>query len=280
MYLDYWRLKEEPFSNALDLRFLHMTPQHGEGVARLLYAVEQRKEGAVLTGDFGTGKSLVRMFFLSKLESLGSFAVALVENPLMEAESMMRDIYAQINPKALSPGVAGGGLHELAAACEERHAHGCHNLVVIEEAQLITRLESLEQLRLLMNLSDGKGRPLLTLIFIGQQDFLKVFRQSPGLVQRIPGRWNLTPLSREQTREYVDHRLCVAGANGWILEDSAVDALYAFSGGTARVINNTADMALYLGMREQAARIDAGIVERVSADLCSNLSPHQQEAEP
>lgn len=280
MYLDYWRLKEEPFNNALDLRFLHMTPQHGEGVARLLYAVQQRKEGVVLTGGFGTGKSLVRMFFLSKLESIGNFAVALVENPLMEPAAMLRDIHEQISQKTVPSGVAGGGYRELAAALEDRHAHGFHGLVVIEEAQLLTRIESLEQLRLLMNLSDGKGRPLLTLVFVGQEDFLRVFAQSPGLVQRIPARWNLSPLSREQTRDYVDHRLCVAGANGWILDDSAVDALYAFSGGTARVINNTADMALYLGMRERAARVDGRIVERVVADLRSNLPPQQEEAAP
>lgn len=280
MYLDYWRLKEEPFSNALDLRFLHMTPQHGEGVARLLYAVQQHKVGAVLTGGFGTGKSLVRMLLLSKLESIGKFAVALVENPLMEPEAMRRDIHAQISQKALPPAGDGGGFRELAATLTDRQAHGFHCLVVIEEAQLLTRIELLEQLRLLMNLSDAKGRPLLTLIFIGQENFLRVFAQSPGLVQRIPARWNLAPLSREQTRDYVDHRLCVAGANGWIFEDSAVDALYAFSDGTARVINNTADMALYLGMRERAARVDGRLVERVVADLRSNLPLQQEEAAP
>ncbi len=280
MYLNYWRLKEEPFNNALDLRFLHMTPQHGEGVARLLYAVQQHKEGAVLTGGFGTGKSLVRTFFLSKLETIGNFAVALVENPLVEPESMMRDIYAQISQKTMPSGLAGGGFRELAAALADRQAHGFHNLVVIEEAQLLNRIESLEQLRLLMNLSDRKGRPLLTMIFIGQDDFLRVFALSPGLAQRVPARWNLAPLTLEQTRDYVDHRLCVAGANGWILEDSAVEVLHAFSGGTARIINNTADMALYLGMREAAARVDAGIVERVVADQRNSLSLAQAEVAP
>jgi general secretion pathway protein A len=280
MYLNYWRLREDPFNNALNLRFLHMTPQHGEGVARLLYAAQQQKEGAVLTGEFGTGKSLVRMLFLSKLEAIGNFAVALVENPLAEAEAMMRDIHAQISPKSLPSGLAGGAFRELSLALADRHAHGFHNLVVIEEAQLLSRIESLEQLRILMNLSDGNGRPLLTMIFIGQEDFLRILAQSPGLVQRLPTRWNLAPLTHEQTREYIDHRLSVAGANGWIFEDSAVDALHALSGGTARIINNTADMALYLGMRENAARIDSGIVERIVADQRSSLAPRQAEATP
>lgn len=277
MYLNYWRLKEEPFNNALDLRFLHMTPQHSEGVARLLYAVQQHKEGAVLTGGFGTGKSLVRKFFLSRLEAVGDFAVALIENPLLEPEVMVRNIYEQITNKPLPADAASGGFQALTAALEERHANHFQNLIVVEEAQLITKIEVLEQLRLLMNLADARGKPLLTLIFVGQDDFLKLFAQSPGLVQRIPARWNITPLTVDQTRDYIDHRLSVAGANGWIFEDSAIDALHAFSEGTARVVNNTADMALYLGMRENAVRVNDRIIERVAADLQSNLPPDRSE---
>ncbi len=272
MYLDYWRLKEEPFNNALDLRFLHRTPQHSEGVARLLYAVRQRKEGALLTGGYGTGKTLVRKMFLSKLETIGNFAVALVENPLAEPEAIMRDIHEQISRKPAASGFAGTGFRELSAALEDRQEHGFRNLVVIEDAQLLTRLEPLEQLRLLMNLSDGRGNPLLTLVFIGQEDLLRVFARSPGLMQRITTRWHLAALTREQVRDYVNHRLGVAGGNGWIFEDSAVEVLHAFSGGTARVLNNTADMALYLGMKENSVRVDARIVERVAADLSGGLA--------
>lgn len=279
MYLNYWRLKEEPFNNALDLRFMHRTPQHSEGVARLLYAVQQRKEGALLTGGYGTGKTLVRKMLLSKLETIGNFAVALVENPLAGPEALLRDILEQISRKPPSAGFPGTGFRELSAALEDRQEHGFRNLVVIEDAQLLTRLEELERLRLLMNLLDGRGHPLLTLIFIGQEGLLRVFARSAGLMQRITSRWHLAPLAREQTRDYMNHRLGVAGGNGWIFEDSAVDALHAFSGGTARVINNTADMALYLGMKENAVRVDAHTVERVAADLSSGLAPQGEAAE-
>lgn len=279
MYNDYWKLKEAPFSNALDLRFMYMTPQHSEGVARLLYAVKQRKEGAVLTGDFGCGKSLVRMLFLSKLESRGNFAIALVDNPLDTPVHILQDIYCQISQQSLSAEPRQVGYRELTEALKARHANGFQNLVIVEEAQLVNQIEILEQLRLLMNLLDDQGRPLLTMILIGQQEFLQMFEQSPGLVQRITARWHLTPLSREQTRDYVDHRLRVAGANGWIFDDSAVDALYKHSGGIARVINNTSDMALYLGMRERGSHINAETVERVTADLNQNLSArHKEEA--
>jgi general secretion pathway protein A len=271
MYLDYWRLKEDPFSNTLDLRFMHMTPQHSEAVARLLYVVKQHKAGAVLTGDYGTGKSLVRMLFLSKLQPLGNFAIALVDNPLETPSRMLGDIYRQISHKPLPSGTTGISYRDLEAALKARHANGFSNLVMVEEAQLIRNVETLEELRLLMNLSDDQGSPLLTMILIGQQAFLEIFKASAGLVQRLPARWHIEPLSRAQTRDYIDHRLVVAGANGWVFEDAAVDALYAESGGIARMINNVADMSLYLGMRVEASRVTAEIVERVVADLKSKL---------
>lgn len=267
MYLNYWRLREEPFSNALDPRFLFMTPQHSEGVARLVYAVQQRKEGALLTGHYGSGKSLVRTVFLARLEKVGNFAVALVGNPLAEPEIMLQDIYFQLGGKRQSSGFEGGTFRHLSALLAERRAGGFHNLIVAEDAQLLTRRERLEQLRLLMNIVDTSGHALLTLIFIGQEDVAGLFEKSPGLLQRLSTRWHLAPMTREQTRDYVSHRLSIAGGNGWIIDDSATDALHSLSGGIARIINNICDMGLYLGMTDNAVRVDSGIIGRVAADL-------------
>ena len=275
-YLNYWRFREEPFKNALDERFVFMTPQHREGVARLTYAVQQRKGGALLTGDYGTGKSLVRKMFLSSLESVGNFAVALVENPLADPECMMRDMIAQLGGREVASAVVGAAFRDLSVVLAERHARGFHNLIVVEEAQLLSRIDRLEQLRLLMNLADGAGNALLTMVFIGQDDMLRTFARSPGLLQRLTSRWNIGPLTREQTRDYISHRLSIAGGNGWIIDDGASDALFGFSGGIARLINNAADMSLYLGMAENAVRVDARIVERVAADWSSGV-PRKQE---
>ena len=76
----------------------------------------------------------------------------------------------------------------------------------------------------------------------------------------------LVPFTVEQTREYVTHRLSVAGGNAWIIDDSAVAAIHRHTGGIARLINNIGDLALYLGMSESVVRVDASIVDRIVKD--------------
>ncbi|HAS84108.1 MAG TPA: hypothetical protein DCS43_15865 [Verrucomicrobia bacterium] len=279
MYLDYWRLREEPFTNALDPRFLLTTPQHSEGIARLLYAARQKKEGAVLTGGYGTGKSLVRTLFISKLQHVGNFSVALVENPLADPETILKDIYEQMAGRQVAASQSGSGVFRaLSALFSEKQAHGFHNLIVVEEAQLLSSPERLEQLRLLMNLTDASGRCMVTMVFVGQLDVMDIFARSPGLMQRLSTRWNLDPLTAAQARDYISHRLIVAGGNGWIFDEGAVNVLHAYSEGTARIINNACDMALYLGMSENAVRVDAEIATRVVADLQGGTAVPQEAA--
>jgi general secretion pathway protein A len=266
MYTEYWRLKEKPFENTLDMRFAFMTSQHKEGLARLLYTAEQRRPGAIVAGEFGTGKSLVRKMFLSRLDKVGNFVVASVDNPLGGIEAVLTDVYDQVVEKPAHFTSFGSALRELKAAFMARNARGFHNLVLVEEAQLLNDVETIEQLRLLMNLQDDKGSPLVSLIFFGQSRFLSTIKACPALGQRIPNRWTVGPFSIEQTRDYITHRLSVAGGNAWIVDDDAVVAIHGHTGGIARLINNIGDLALYLGMSESAVRVDASIVNRIVND--------------
>jgi len=266
MYTEYWRLKEKPFENTPDMRFAYMAPQHKEGLARLLYTAEERKPGAVLAGEHGTGKTFLRKAFLSRLEKVGSFVVASVDNPLVGIEHILRDIYSQVVEKSSAFSGFGAALREIREALLVRRSHGFHNLILIDEVQLLKDAEVLSQLRLLMNLQGDDGRALVSLIFFGQLDFLRALKACQGLSQRIPNRWTVTPFTLEQTREYVTHRLSVAGGNAWIIDDSAVAAIQKHTGGIARLINNIGDLALYLGMSESVVRVDGSIVDRIVKD--------------
>ncbi len=265
MYTEYWRLKEKPFENTLDMRFAYMSPQHKEGLARLIYTAEERKAGAILTGDYGTGKSLLRKVFLGKLSGIGSFVVASVDNPLGGIEVILTDIYQQIVDKPAAFTSFGASFRELREAFLARKARGFYSLVVVEEAQLLD-LRALEQLRLLMDLEDPHGNPLVSMVFFGHLDVQNSLRECPALAQRIPNRWTLSPLSAEQAREYMTYRLSVAGGNGWIFDDDAVVAIHEHTGGVARLINNIGDLCLYLGMSEKVVRVDTSIVNRIVKD--------------
>jgi type II secretory pathway predicted ATPase ExeA len=184
----------------------------------------------------------------------------------------LADIAEQLGGKADVSSSGVEAFRVIERVLRQRHSEGVHGIVIVEEAQLLSDLERLEQLRLLMNLIDDHGRPLLTLILIGAKALMRVVAKSPSLQQRVSSCWSLDPLSPEQLRDYVNHRLRVAGGNGWIFDDSAIDSLFAYSNGTPRLVNQAADLALYLGMSESAVRVDGDIVERVIADLAQTTA--------
>ncbi len=263
MYIEYWRLKTKPFENTCDTAVVSMASQHKEGLARLIYTVRERKGGAILSGQHGTGKSLIRKLLINRLREMGDYIVALVDNPLGEPREILQDIYDQIVGKPTAFTSYGASMRELREAMLVRSRRGYRNIVMVEEAQLLDDRDRIEQIRLLTNLQDDQGGPLATVILFGNFDFATLERCSPSLLQRLPSRWTLTPLDRDQTRHYIDDRLYAAGGNAWIFDDSAVEAIHAGSGGIARRINNVCDLALYVGMTENAVRIDGVIAQRL-----------------
>ncbi len=267
MYVSYWRLQEEPFIDALDLRYFYQTPQHEEGLARLLYVARQRKSGAVLTGEYGAGKSLVCQMFLQRLSKVGCFSVVVLENPMLSAEGLWRELARQLRGCQDVSDDMDANYQQVVALLNGRHQQGGHGIVIVEEAQLLAHDERMERIRLLMNIRDKKGYPLLTLILVGAPEIVQYLSRNVSMRQRMHTVWNLKPLTRDQVRAYLDHRLRLAGGNAWIFDESAVDALYTYSQGIPRLINGVADMALYLGMVESAVHVDQRIVERVVADM-------------
>jgi type II secretory pathway predicted ATPase ExeA len=169
-------------------------------------------------------------------------------------------------------------LRELREILISRRANGYHNLVLIDDADLIKDGEILDQLSLLTDLYDDRMGTLLSLILFARPGFLSVLEQYEGLLQRVENRWFLEHLSAEQTRDYITHRLSTAGGNGWIVGDDAVTKIHEYSSGVLRKINTVCDLALYLGMSENAVRVDAEIVGRIVKDMERTVSYNKEDS--
>jgi len=269
MYIEYWNLKEKPFELTPDPRYVYYSKQIEEALLRLIYTVGDMKGAMLLTGMYGCGKTVLSRVFLNEL--IGSkFQVALITNPRLSANELLVEIIYQLGGGLLK-GEAKGQLlrvfNEMLYASLNR---GKETVVVIDEAQSIEDLETFEELRLLLNYQQN-DRFLLTLILVGQTELRKRLKELPQLNQRLLIDYHLNPLDEQDTQNYLDHRLKIAGAGQSIFDSNAKKLIYRYSGGIPRVINGVCDIALLEGYVNHKQVVDENIIKKVIKD--SNLEP-------
>lgn len=245
MYTAFYRLSERPFELTPDLRFLYLSPKHKEALAHLTYGVAERKVFVQLTGEVGTGKTLMLDALVHGLDA--TTKVARVVNTTISRVDLMRALAWELGTDAtgrtkmeILKGVS-DSLAEWAAA-------GRNAVFVVDEAQNLEP-SLLEEIRLLSNMTT-LGRSSLQIVLAGQPE-LRAKLESPELRQlrqRIGIRYHLEPLSLDETGEYIRHRLRVAGAvDERIFDASAIEAVFDYSQGIPRTINILCDNALLAG---------------------------------
>jgi len=264
MYEQYWKLKEKPFENTPDPRFLYRAPQHEEALMRLLYAVEDKKGAAILSGEYGSGKTILSRVLLNSIDP-NRFQIALLTNSQLSSLEFLREIARQLGSSNL-PERKGDLLNVLNDIFNRNASINRHTVVVIDEAQLIEDREVLEELRLLLNFQLD-NRFLLTLLLLGQPELREKVNRIPQLRQRIGIRHHLGFLSEVETGNYINHRLKTAGREGEIFAGAASKVVYEYSKGCPRMINNICDLSLLTGFGRKVEKIDEDIIREVAKDL-------------
>jgi len=270
MYEAYWNLKERPFVNTPDPRFLYYSKEHEEALSRLIYAVQSNMGGCMLTGVFGCGKTLLNQALIENLEKLGNYKCAFITNPQLSYTELLRmiayDLGASNLPDKKSEILTDFLLETIEKMLNNNNDDGKHTVVIIDEAHVITDALIFEGLRLLLNFQ-LKDRFLLTLILSGQVELKKSVDNIKQLSQRIPIRCNLERFDFEDTKEYILHRLRVVGRAEPVFQEDAYKVIHERSGGIPRRINHICDMGLLVGFSQQVELIDIDIVNDVVKDL-------------
>ncbi len=259
MYCAFYGLKERPFNVTSDPSFFFLSNKHREALAHLLYGVSQRKGIMVVTGEIGTGKTTLCRFFLNQLG--GRVKTAFVLNPAFSEiellELILNDFGIRVKQKTRLAFV--NALNKFLI----RQARRKNNVVlIIDEAQNLNATQ-LEHIRLLSNLETEKDK-LIQILLVGQPELnrkvdLHELRQ---LRQRVMVRYHIAPLEVNEVKNYIQHRLRTAGADGRLaFTDEAVRMIREFSKGTPRLVNVLCDRALLAGFVANAFVIDGDIVE-------------------
>ncbi len=267
MYKSFYNLQRNPFEITPDPSFLFPTTRHNEALASLYYGVTAHRGFVVLTGEVGTGKTLILRSLLGLLQRR-DVAFALVFNPTLSPVEFMRyialDFGLQVTGKAKDELI-----HVLNAFLLQRHQKGLTTILVVDEAHHLSS-EVLEEIRLLTNLETSQQK-LLQIVLAGQPELDQKLdsHELRQLKQRIALRCHLDPLNATETREYMRRRLQIAGANGavQIFSGQAIEAVYTHSRGIPRVINTICENALLAGYAKHASTITSEIIDGVAQDL-------------
>ena len=272
MYKAFYNLKRNPFEITPDPSFLFATKSHNEALAALYYGVRRRKGFVVITGEVGTGKTLLVRCLLEILNR-AKVAYAYVFNPRLSATEFLEYIAGDFGLPA-----AGKSKSELLLRLSSfliaRHQKNLTTVLVVDEAHHLPA-ELLEEIRLLTNLETPREK-LLQILLVGQPELDEKLDSVDlrQLKQRIAMRSQLAALDLDETRGYIDCRLHVAGLanSAELFPPETIIEVRRHSRGIPRLINTLCENALIQGYAAQAKRITPEIVKAVAADFRLNVT--------
>jgi len=266
LYLSYFGLEREPFHITPDPDFLFPSPCHKEAFAAVLYGVQQQKGFVVVTGEVGTGKTTLLRAYIQKLKG-SNIQPIYVFDPHLSFEELLEAIMHECGNDT-------AGLSQFARLQWLRHyLIGCYEkeqsvVLIVDEAQNMP-VETLENLRVLTNLETTKDK-LMQVLLVGQPELeeklaLHGLRQ---LNQRVAVRATLRQLTKQESADYIRHRIIQAGGSpDDVFTAQAVNAIVAHAKGNPRVLNITCDNVLISAFGARQAPVKAPLVKEVLRDI-------------
>lgn len=264
-YLEHFKLDEQPFRLTPDPDFLYWSKQHARAKAYMESTIWLADGFVVVTGDIGSGKTTLLQSFLSELEE--DVVCAVVSQTQLSPSQFLQAILTEFGFKPFNKQKV-ELLDMLNMFLIEQYSNGKKVVLIVDEAQNLSR-RVLEEIRLLSGIETHKEK-VLRIILAGQPE-LRDTLEAPSLkqlVQRIRLRFHLGPLDRRELREYIEHRLAVAGRDSDdLFASNTYDVIYRYSGGIPRLINTLCDTALLCAFADEKPSVEVDEVMAAVAEL-------------
>jgi general secretion pathway protein A len=252
MYTNFFGLTKKPFSLSPDPSFLYLSPNHKKALTTLRYGLVSQASITVITGEIGSGKTTLIMAVLEKVQN--QCTVGLITNTHSAFGDLLTWVLASFDIPHESKNKA-ERYQIFTRFLAEEHKKQRRVILIVDEAQNMD-IDTLEELRLLSNINVA-DQIKLQMILVGQPELVDKLNK-PELTQfaqRISIEYHLKPLNFEETRNYIAHRLLIAGGNTTIFNEAALAAIYFYTEGVPRLINNICDLAMVFAFASETKKI-------------------------
>ncbi|MFQ6004534.1 MAG: AAA family ATPase, partial [Woeseia sp.] len=264
-YLEHFNLNEQPFQLTPDPEFVYWSKQHARAKAYMESTIWLADGFVVITGDIGSGKTTLLQSFLSELQD--DIVYAIVSQTQLKPTQFLQAVLAEFGFKPFKKRKV-ELLDMLNMFLIEQYSNGKKVILIVDEAQNLSK-KVLEEIRLLSGIETHKEKTL-RIILAGQPELKETLDSArlKQLVQRIRLRFHIGPLDRREMREYIEHRLKIAGRkkNDLITED-VFPLIHRYTGGVPRLINTLCDTALLCAFAEDKKTVDTEDVNSAVDEL-------------
>lgn len=269
-YLEYYGLKEHPFTNVVDNKFYYNSPQVRDALIKLRYAIDTKKGLAVVIGEIGAGKTTLARRLLEELDENRYEATLLVIiHSSVSSEWLLKKFAIQLGVDDMKSESKVEMLSQIYRRLLEINESGKTAVLLMDEVQMLKSREIMEEFRGLLNMEVPGGK-MINLIFFGLSDLEDVLSLDEPLKQRVAMKITIKPFSDVDTQDYIRHRMKVAGCTTEIFTDRAIAEVYRYSTGVPRLINTICDNALLEGCLFKTKSIDESVIRAVAFDLGLN----------
>ncbi len=278
MYLNFYGLKEKPFQLLPDPSYFFLSSKHKTALNYLEYGILNNVGFIVITGEIGSGKTTLIKKFLSQLEK--KIITAVISNTNVESKEFLQMLLQELGIEYSKEETKADLLNHLHHFLIEKYASRQQVVLIVDEAQNLPSAV-LEEIRMISNLQTEKEF-LIQIILVGQPP-LREKLLHPSLeqfLQRVSLSYHLFPLNEQETKDYIKHRLKLAGARYPIFSEEALKAVFKHSQGVPRIINTLCEAALVYGFADEKREIGAEIIETIIEELYPYRLKQPEEKQP
>ena len=264
IYTEFFGLTAQPFSLTPDPDFLFWSPAHKRAYAMLEYGVMTHAPITLITGEVGAGKTTLLQHMLRSL--VPEVRVGLISNPIGTREELLRWVLMSLELPAVPEDTYVDLFSRFQTHVLDEYAQGRRVILIFDEAQNLDRA-ALEELRMFTNINTGRD-VLLQLVLVGQPELRDIVarRDMRQFAQRVAALFHLPAMDLPTMRDYIQHRLAVAGRTRRLFTAEAMVLIHQKTGGVPRMVNRLCDLALVYAFTAGRKLVDPKIIQDVLDD--------------